>query len=423
MNHHSSDLNIESETKLPKMLFIFALLFSAFAYGFIAAYAHIPPYKLLSRAWEASVDLSKHWKNDLRIEPTRHLVAAGAGRSQISIINRTAVAKGTRLIMGLTPGREVLYGAVLYSTDGKELYYWPIDYTQVDQKTDPENVFPHGFEVFRDGSIIVNFDDGNGIARINTCGEVLWAVNKGFHHSISKSWDGTIWTWRGTSIAQLDPDSGESLREVSIKDNIVNAHKLHGILALLTNEREDGLEYGRDPFHPNDVEVLSPELATVFPMFETGDLLISLRSINLVAVIDGEDYDLKWHMIGPWHRQHDPDFLANGSISVYNNNMGLGYSQIVAAYPGSGKYVVLVDGTADFTFYSWRRGKHQHLNNGNILVTETERGRVFEIDSSGKIVWEYHNIYDDTRNGVVSKAMVLTEGFFDSGALECTNDP
>ena len=412
----------ETEKKAPLVLFVFALMFLAFGYGFIAAYAKLPPYAALNEAWNAVTDLSEHWKNDLNIEPTRHLVAVQPGRSMITVNDAGAMAAGNRIIAGLTPGRGALYGAVLYDASGKELHYWPIDYAQVEPGgIDPENVFPHGFEVFRDGSIVVNFDDGKGLARIGPCGEVRWAVNKWYHHAISKSRDGTIWTWRGSTIVQVDPDTGEELQQISLQKDVIEAHGLHGVFSLFTEEQEEGLEYHGDAFHANDIDVLDASMAKAFPMFEAGDLLISLRSLNLVAVIDASTHKPKWWMIGPWHRQHDPDFLPNGSISVYDNNMGMGYSQIVVVYPHTGRYDVLIKGGEQLDFYSWRRGKHQHLENANILITETERGRVFEVDRDGRVVWEYNNIYDDTRNGVVSKAMVLPQDFFAEAALQCGN--
>lgn len=405
---------------ISKSLFIFGVIFFVFGYGFIAGYAKIPPYSLLSQAWNTVVDLSEHWKNDLNIEPTRHLVAARPGRTKITFANPQAVAAGNRLIVGLTAERQTLWGATLYSVDGKELHYWPINYHLIDPRgKDPENVFPHGFEVFRDGSIVVNFDDGKGIARIGPCGNLIWAVNKEYHHSISKGPDGTLWTWRELSIIQLDPDNGQELKQISLKKDIVAAHNLHGVFALLTSAQEKGLNYLTDPYHPNDVEVLAPEMANAFPSFKVGDLLISLRRINMVAVIDDDDYHPKWWMIGPWHRQHDPDFLPNGSISIFNNNMGFGHSQIIAVYPDTDRLEVLIQGDEHLSFYNWRRGKHQHLSNNNILITETEHGRVFEVDRKQNVVWEYNNIYDETRNAVVSNGMVLPEDYFQSNVLEC----
>ena len=36
-------------------------------------------------------------------------------------------------------------------------------------------------------------------------------------------------------------------------------------------------------------------------------------------------------------------------------------------------------------------GSQQALDNGNILITESLRGRIFEITRSGRVVWEYLN--------------------------------
>ena len=42
-------------------------------------------------------------------------------------------------------------------------------------------------------------------------------------------------------------------------------------------------------------------------------------------------------------------------------------------------------------FYSPTRGAAQRLANGNTLITESGRGRLFEVTPTGDIVWEYFN--------------------------------
>ena len=42
-------------------------------------------------------------------------------------------------------------------------------------------------------------------------------------------------------------------------------------------------------------------------------------------------------------------------------------------------------------FYTELGGKHQRLPNGNRLITESNTGRVFEVDESGKTVWSWIN--------------------------------
>lgn len=40
-------------------------------------------------------------------------------------------------------------------------------------------------------------------------------------------------------------------------------------------------------------------------------------------------------------------------------------------------------------FYTKHGGKVQRLENGNLLITEARRGRVFEVDEAGRTVWEW----------------------------------
>jgi hypothetical protein len=42
-------------------------------------------------------------------------------------------------------------------------------------------------------------------------------------------------------------------------------------------------------------------------------------------------------------------------------------------------------------FFSATCGSNQRLANGDTLITETDRGRAFEVDADGNIVWEFLN--------------------------------
>jgi len=56
-------------------------------------------------------------------------------------------------------------------------------------------------------------------------------------------------------------------------------------------------------------------------------------------------------------------------------------------------------------------GKHQRLDNGNLLLTEAARGRALEVDSEGRLVWEYVNVVDDGIAGVLAEAIRLPPNF------------
>lgn len=413
-------LSEETKDKIFLGLFICSLVFLSFSYGIVAGIWELPPAPQVKEGYKDVRDLQKYWKNDFGLELNRHLVPAYPDRRErFYVIAADKMSNDNLLISGLTPERETINSVILYNKEGKELHVWPVDYGKIDPGgIDPENVFMHGLEVFEDGSIIVNFDGGFFMARLDACGNVMWKTERSFHHAVTRSHDGTMWSIFDHKLVQMNAEDGTIIREVDLLEDVMKSHNLQGILAIQSEESDGGVEWSFDPLHINHIEVLSPEMAAAFPMFAVDDLLISIRNINLVAVLDAETFNFKWHQIGPWHRQHHPRFVKDGSIIVYNNNMGFDKSQIMKVYPATGRTEVIFEGSEKTPFYSWRRGKEQVLANGNLLIVESERGRVFMVTPDGKLVWEYNNIYDEARNGVLGKAISLPPDFFDEGALK-----
>lgn len=404
-----------------RALFGFALLFAAFGYGIVAGIGGLPPAPQLQRLYGQALDLQRYWRNDLGLEPSRHLVPAyHMQRRRFAVLAPAALPAGHLLVAGLTPQRPTLNSVIMYDRDGRERHVWPVDYRRLDPDGPrPENIFLHGLAFFEDGSIIVNFDEGYVLARLDACGTPRWVIRGKYHHAASRSHDGTLWTWRDDTLVQIDPDTGAVLREIRLLEDLLQRGGLQGVLGIRTEESVDGVLLSTDAFHPNHVEVLDPARAAAFPRFAPGDLLISLRSLNLVAVLDPHSLDFKWWRVGPWHRQHNPHFTRDGRILVYNNNMNFGRSDIVAADPHSGALEVLFAGSERLPFYSWRRGRHQLLDDGALLITESERGRAFIVDRRGRLVWEYNNVYDAARNGVLSGVTHLPHGFFARDAFAC----
>ena len=69
-------------------------------------------------------------------------------------------------------------------------------------------------------------------------------------------------------------------------------------------------------------------------------------------------------------------------------------------------------------------GKKQWLPNGNLLVTEATKGRAFEIDKKGKIVWQNVNLVEDGKlAGLISEAQRLPPShdpsFFEQQRQQC----
>ena len=410
--------------------FLVSLTILTYAAGAATVHFRLFPYPQLWQSYAEMKDFVEHWKNDLGIEPTRYLVAGRGSAGNEVGLQRDRAARGLRVVAGYFRDRAAATGAILLDAQGTELHFWPIDYQRIAAYIEEDfpharHTFLHGFELLSDGSIVVSFDSGGMLARLDSCGEVMWALPGGYHHAVSLAGDGSLWVVGGpgselypTSISKIDADAGTLLRTIDFDDSLL-ARMGKGVFFIRRLEDAPEPEWLPDPLHLNDVEVLDASMADAFPLFEAGDVMLSLRSLNLVVVIDSEDLHLKWWQHGPWHRQHDPDFLANGRISVFGNNMNGDASRIIEIDPVTRKTQVVFEGSPQLPFYSWRRGNHQRLDNGNILITESEAGRVFEVDRSGSLVWEYRNRFDGEQNLLVSAAMWVPSDFFDQGALHC----
>ena len=176
---------------------------------------------------------------------------------------------------------------------------------------------------------------------------------------------------------------------------------------------EDRQIRSQDPLHLNNVEPLPAGLAAAFPMFKPGDLMVSFRNPNTIAVLDPEQNRIKWTMHGSFVRQHDPDFLSNGNIMVYDNQGGdpaCGGTRILEIDPISQAIVWRYEGCGGKPFFAETRGEQQVLENGNVLTFDVQGGRVFEVtpDQKPEIVWEYYNVLksqsDEIRVGLITHA-------------------
>jgi len=408
-----------------KIVFVLSFGVLCLVYGVVAVLYNLFPAPQIIEARATIIDVATYWKNDLALEPTRHLVPADdPERVVYRVLRPDLVPPGATMIGGLAPDRDRLQGVTLYDELGVEIHHWSIDYEALDPGgEDEENVMLHGLLPFPDGSIAVAFDNGNVIARVDACGKPIWVTPGRYHHVVSAGDDGILWSWVEEVLMKLDAGTGEVLDEINLKTDLIEGQDLYGVFAIHTDENPDGITYHGSAFHANDVEPLTRALAPAFPEFEPGDLLISLRELNLVAVLDPDTRELKWWIHGPWFRQHDPDFEPDGRISVFDNHMGLGASRIVLIDPKTNEWEVVLQGSDELPFYTWQRGTHQILPNGDILVTEPERGRVFMTDGEGDLIWVREMIFDAEQNYIVTTAIQVPPGFFDDDAFACAGTP
>ena len=173
-----------------------------------------------------------------------------------------------------------------------------------------------------------------------------------------------------------------------------------------------------DPTHLNDLELVTVELAKKIPGVVAGDLLISLRTLNALVILDQSNGKVKWHAEGSWLRQHDPDINAEGNIVIYNNSRpAFSFyrtpgSNIIEFNPEDRSSKIIYPIRKQRHFYSAIMGNHQLLPNGNRLIAESSLGRVFEVNPSGRIVWDFIKQYDDTHAAWISIAERYAPDYF-----------
>jgi hypothetical protein len=263
-------------------------------------------------------------------------------------------------------------------------------------------------ELLPDGSVLL-ICGGDHVDLLDWSSKPIWRREIPAHHDIAVRADGTLLLplraerpYKGRSVLfdSLATVSGDGeVREIwSAFDRLEELRLLHPPSPLDTPTEKGGVKFGQhmegfDYYHLNTIEIL-PEtpLGRRDPRFRAGNLLICLRNANLVAVLDQENLSVVWH----WGTEtldlpHMPTMLENGNILIFDNGWHRGHSRVLEVEPPSGLIVWRYEADPLKSFYSKARGSSQRLANGNTLICESDRGRVFEVTPDKEIVWEFWN--------------------------------
>lgn len=126
-----------------------------------------------------------------------------------------------------------------------------------------------------------------------------------------------------------------------------------------------------------------------------GNVMISFRRINTIAIVDRQTKQFRWSMRDDsWGTTHDCEMLANGNITCFANGIYTPlnpFSRALEIDPETKEVVWEYRGQPTWTFFSPNISGVQRLWTGNTLICEGQMGRVFEVTPAGEIVWEYVN--------------------------------
>jgi hypothetical protein len=144
-----------------------------------------------------------------------------------------------------------------------------------------------------------------------------------------------------------------------------------------------------DPLHANSLEILPRDAAG---LWKRGDLLLSIRELDLIVVLSPDGRRLRWSWgPGELQRQHHPSLLDNGNLLIFDNGQWKRRSRVLELDARTRKIVWSYVGSPPASFFSPIRGGCQRLQNGNTLIADSERGRIFEVTRDKQLVWEFFN--------------------------------
>lgn len=265
------------------------------------------------------------------------------------------------------------------------------------------------------GAVLLSTDQG--VTRVDRDSRIVWRAPLPCHHDLWPLADGgflvpvhTERAFRGRrvrfdAVARLDAAG----REVGRWD-LFGARELlaphHGPTPLDAPPEEapeEPTEPVYDYYHLNAVSVV-PEDSGWLP----GSWLLCLRNVDLVLALDPEAREVLWSF-GPGELEapHHPRVTPGGNVLIFDNGRRRGWSRVVEVDPRRDEVVWEYRAPG---FFSEIRGAAQRLPGGNTLITESERGRVFEVTRDGEVVWEYWNpVLEDGARRRIYRALRFPE--------------
>ena len=398
---------------LPALFATLAIAFLSFLLGSGTSYLNLPPGNAFNDAWRAAEALyvqqsSFQTPYDSNLwQPVSHDFA-GVGRHAPA-----ATDSGYTLF---TAGN--LQAARLIDMDGNIAHEWQLPYSTVwpeaahlSQQPADEFIAWRKATAFPNGDLLTLYIAegitpwGMGMVKVDKDSNLLWKSPIKAHHDFDVGPDGRIYVLtheiRNDGIPGLPRIETPFLDDrVVVLDADGNVLKEIGILeAFIGSPWQDFLRsVPRSPIgdylHVNAIELVTPEIAAAHPYATPGDVLLSMRQPNALALLNTDTGKVTWARRGPWIGQHDPDFLPNGNLLVFDNRGRMeegGISRVLEFDPLTLEIVWQYHGDADHLFQSGLRSAQQRLPNGNTLITESDRARLLEVSPAGEVVWEYVN--------------------------------
>ena len=408
-------------------------LLGSFAYGVLCERAALPPHELVERTFvwckelpvlrriyqalrekkeapgrfhelrprPGTRDLDEHQRRTMDRLLTIGYVSGSEKATGLENVTRYAPAMAYQGLNLTTSGHGP--EALLVDMTGRVLHRWRYTFEDAFPDHPPylaalgqNYTYWRRAHLYENGDLLAIFD-GYGLIKVDKGSNLIWANPAYFHHDLLVDQDGLIYSL--TREAKVLPRiheyesvledfvvivdaEGNIIRKVSLLDAFFRS----SYASFLWNMPDRG-----DLFHTNTIELLDGSQADRSPIFGKGNVLISLKTINVIAIVDLSEEKVVWALAGQWLGQHQPTLLDNGNILLLDNAVAPNMSKVIEIDPFTQETVWAYRGTPENGFFTATCGSNQRLPNGNTLITESDAGRAFEVTPDNQIVWEYYN--------------------------------
>ncbi len=243
-----------------------------------------------------------------------------------------------------------------------------------------------------EGCTLLGIGAGRAVVELDWQGREIWRARfegRFPHHDVIRLRNGNT-----VVLTRAHDNDADDVLELDVAGEVVWQWSAAEPLApwIVRSRQQSG-----DSTHINSVQELpeNPWYTAGDERFRPGNLLMSARNLDLALIVDKRTGKVVWTYEGDLDLQHEalmigPEGERNGNIVIFNNRFasfrGDRQSEVIEIDPRNGSLLWTYTAPG---FYSPTSGSQQPLANGNVLISSSQGGRVFEVDRAGRTVWEW----------------------------------
>jgi len=277
--------------------------------------------------------------------------------------------------------------------------------------------------LLNDGSLIAKDYSSGNLIKIDKCSkQKILNKNTFLHHSTELDADGNLWI-----PIRYHPNS-ETAKELGLDaigfvDDGIAKLNLNGDLLYKKNILEILIENNlgdiiftsppsHDPIHLNDIQ---PALEDG-KFWKKNDLFLSIKSQSMIILYRPSTNKILWFKKGPWSNQHDVDIIDNSKISVFDNNRSGKITKnefsnhVVYDFENDSFDYPFTASFNKFKITTGTGGISETINDKEILIEETDFGRLMIIDQNTSPIWSYHNTNEKGESFILSWSRYIKKG-------------